>query len=306
MDAQENAVPPPGESPDIIQRIAQLTRMLRDSMRELGLDQAIKDAAQAIPDARDRLRYVAHMTEQAAHRVLNAAESAQPEQDALQRAARALDERWQQWFETSALELPEARDLVRDTRQFLQEVPGRAQATQAKLLEIIMAQDFQDEIGQQGAIVYDGTAEIRIGMQGKKCIADQPGSCIVALHQQADGIGGHRIGTINGCILKPPQQSVAKTGIAAGQQSLKHPAQLCYSIVCLPHRLRRCVGGDAAHEDAGPCGNFYAQPLRNPEQGRHRMNRQGEKKIIKTERAVLQHGARAVPGLSGDVVLLQR
>lgn len=148
MDAQENAVPPPGESPDIIQRIAQLTRMLRDSMRELGLDQAIKDAAQAIPDARDRLRYVAHMTEQAAHRVLNAAESAQPEQDALQRAARALDERWQQWFETSALELPEARDLVRDTRQFLQEVPGRAQATQAKLLEIIMAQDFQDLTGQ--------------------------------------------------------------------------------------------------------------------------------------------------------------
>lgn len=148
MDAQGNAVPPPGESPDIIQRIAQLTRMLRDSMRELGLDQAIKDAAQAIPDARDRLRYVAHMTEQAAHRVLNAAESAQPEQDALQRAARALDERWQQWFETSALELPEARDLVRDTRQFLQEVPGRAQATQAKLLEIIMAQDFQDLTGQ--------------------------------------------------------------------------------------------------------------------------------------------------------------
>ena len=46
----------PGESPDLIHRIASLTRMLRDSMRELGLDQAIKDAANAIPDARDRLR----------------------------------------------------------------------------------------------------------------------------------------------------------------------------------------------------------------------------------------------------------
>src|SRR5690606_33537339 len=57
---------------DLIQRIASLTRMLRDSMRELGLDQAIKDAAEAIPDARDRLRYVAQMTEQAANRVLNA------------------------------------------------------------------------------------------------------------------------------------------------------------------------------------------------------------------------------------------
>ena len=72
------------ESPDLIHRIASLTRMLRDSMRELGLDQAIKDAANAIPDARDRLRYVAQMTEQAANRVLNATEQAGPLQDKLE------------------------------------------------------------------------------------------------------------------------------------------------------------------------------------------------------------------------------
>lgn len=81
---------------DLIHRIASLTRMLRDSMRELGLDQAIKDAAEAIPDARDRLRYVAQMTEQAANRVLNATEAAGPAQDAMARSAKALDARWQQ------------------------------------------------------------------------------------------------------------------------------------------------------------------------------------------------------------------
>jgi chemotaxis protein CheZ len=37
---------------DIIVRIGSLTRMLRDSLRELGLDQAIAEAAEAIPDAR--------------------------------------------------------------------------------------------------------------------------------------------------------------------------------------------------------------------------------------------------------------
>lgn len=37
---------------DIIARIGSLTRMLRDSLRELGLDQAIAEAAEAIPDAR--------------------------------------------------------------------------------------------------------------------------------------------------------------------------------------------------------------------------------------------------------------
>jgi len=139
--------PRDGDPGDLIHRIAQLTRMLRDSMRELGLDQAIKDAAQAIPDARDRLRYVASMTEQAAHRVLNATEAARPHQETLQREAQALDGRWREWFD-SPLELPQARDLVRDTRSFLAEVPRLAQSTQAELTAIMMAQDFQDLTGQ--------------------------------------------------------------------------------------------------------------------------------------------------------------
>jgi len=63
---------------DIISRIGSLTRMLRDSLRELGLDQAIAEAAEAIPDARDRLDYVVQKTAQAADRALNSVEAAQP------------------------------------------------------------------------------------------------------------------------------------------------------------------------------------------------------------------------------------
>ncbi|SUG70779.1 chemotaxis regulator CheZ [Salmonella enterica subsp. enterica] len=59
-----------GSAGDIIARIGSLTRMLRDSLRELGLDQAIAEAAEAIPDARDRLDYVVQMTAQAAERAL--------------------------------------------------------------------------------------------------------------------------------------------------------------------------------------------------------------------------------------------
>jgi chemotaxis protein CheZ len=132
---------------DLIQRIAQLTRTLRVSMRELGLDQAIKDAAHAIPDARDRLHYVAQMTEQAANRVLNAAEQTQPLQDSMQRDAKALDARWQDWFD-HPVELDQARTLVDDTRAFLKDVPEKTQASQNSLMEIIMAQDFQDLTGQ--------------------------------------------------------------------------------------------------------------------------------------------------------------
>jgi chemotaxis protein CheZ len=134
-------------SVDLIQRIAQLTRTLRVSMRELGLDQAIKDAAHAIPDARDRLHYVAQMTEQAANRVLNAAEQIQPWQESMQRDAKALDARWQDWFDRP-VELDQARVLVDDTRSFLKDIPEKTQASQNNLMEIIMAQDFQDLTGQ--------------------------------------------------------------------------------------------------------------------------------------------------------------
>ncbi|BBI58905.1 hypothetical protein HSBAA_02110 [Vreelandella sulfidaeris] len=76
-----------------------MTRMLRENMRELGLDKEIEKAAVAIPDARDRLHYVATMTEQAADRALNAVDRAQPLQDQLSDRAEALDKRWAEWFE---------------------------------------------------------------------------------------------------------------------------------------------------------------------------------------------------------------
>src|SRR5690554_5949881 len=149
MDTADNSLgqPPADPSTDLIHRIASLTRMLRESMRELGLDQAIKDAAHAIPDARDRLHYVARMTEQAANRVLNAAEALQPVQEDLQRRAEQLDERWQAWFD-HPVELAEARELVDDTRAMLKEIPEKTKQTQDALLDIIMAQDFQDLTGQ--------------------------------------------------------------------------------------------------------------------------------------------------------------
>lgn len=84
---------------DLIHRVGKLTRMLRENMRELGLDKEIEKAAEAIPDARDRLHYVATMTEQAADRSLNAIDRAQPLQDQLSDQAESLDKRWAEWFE---------------------------------------------------------------------------------------------------------------------------------------------------------------------------------------------------------------
>ncbi|MFE8146589.1 protein phosphatase CheZ [Brenneria goodwinii] len=144
---------------EIISRIGQLTRMLRDSLRELGLDSAIAEAAEAIPDARDRLDYVVQMTAQAAERALSCVEAAQPRQNQLEADAKSLKSRWDQWFE-NPIELADARELVTDTRKYLEGVPEQTSFTNAQLLEIMMAQDFQDLTGQVIKRMMDVIQEI--------------------------------------------------------------------------------------------------------------------------------------------------
>lgn len=146
-NAQVAQIPGTTDGDELVRRIGQLTRMLRQSMRELGLNKEIEKAAVAIPDARDRLNYVAKMTEQAAERSLNAIDRAQPLQAQLGCDAEALDAKWQAWF-AHPVGLDEARDLVKLTRGYLQNVPAVTQKINAELLEITMAQDFQDLTGQ--------------------------------------------------------------------------------------------------------------------------------------------------------------
>lgn len=79
---------------EMIIRVGRVTRDLHDSLRELRLDVLIEKAAHAIPDTRDRLDYVARMTEQAASRVLNATEAAGPLQDSIDAGAARIADGW--------------------------------------------------------------------------------------------------------------------------------------------------------------------------------------------------------------------
>ncbi|AIA70544.1 chemotaxis protein [Pectobacterium atrosepticum SCRI1043] len=159
MTPQMPSVNDTASATEIISRIGQLTRMLRDSLKELGLDNAIAEAAEAIPDARDRLDYVVQMTAQAAERALNCVEAAQPRQNLLEADAKSLKVRWDEWFE-NPIELADARELVTDTRSYLEDVPQHTSFTNAQLLEIMMAQDFQDLTGQVIKRMMDVVQEI--------------------------------------------------------------------------------------------------------------------------------------------------
>ncbi|WP_395300447.1 protein phosphatase CheZ [Enterobacter sp. ECC-175] len=132
---------------EIFSRIGHLTRLLRDSMANLGLEQALKEVADAFPNTRDRLNYVVGKTSQAADRALTSVEAARPLQESLSENATQLTERWDAWFENPQ-PLEDAKALVKDTRSFLHEVPEMTQQTNRQLTEIMMAQDFQDLTGQ--------------------------------------------------------------------------------------------------------------------------------------------------------------
>ncbi len=134
--------------PDVMfNRIGHMARKLHDSIRELGYDKALEDSARQIPDARERLAYIAQMTEQAASRVLNAVDIAQPAQNELEQRTKALGARWDKMF-ANQLSVDEFKALAADTRGFFAAAPTVIGVTNAQLTEITLAQDFQDLTGQ--------------------------------------------------------------------------------------------------------------------------------------------------------------
>lgn len=132
---------------EVISRIGHMTRALHDSLRGLGLDKLIEKAASDIPDARDRLDYVARLSEQAAQRVLNATDAAAPLQDAIDTSAAELGQAWQALLDGGAGEA-DWRALAARTVAGMAQARTAAAGTKSHLMDIMMAQDFQDLTGQ--------------------------------------------------------------------------------------------------------------------------------------------------------------
>jgi len=129
------------------ERLGGIVRLLHDSLRELGYDKALTEASSQIMDAQDRLEYVATLTEQAANKVLNTLDDGMPAQDKLSKQAKDMENRWSDLF-SGKLSIDEFKALAGDSRNFAQLVSEATEAEKARLLEIMMAQDFQDITGQ--------------------------------------------------------------------------------------------------------------------------------------------------------------
>jgi chemotaxis protein CheZ len=143
-----------------------MARTLHDTLRELGYDKLLEQTVSALPDAKDRLAYVANLTEQAACRVLNATDIAGPLVDEIENGASELGTRWDKAF-ANQLSVAEFKKLAEETRGYLKEqLPTKTRATHAQLTEIMMAQDFQDLTGQVIKKVVVLAQELEAGLMG--------------------------------------------------------------------------------------------------------------------------------------------
>jgi chemotaxis protein CheZ len=150
---------PGAGSEKVFAQVGQMTRSLHNLLRELGFDKAISNFSQDLPDTRDRLNYIAAMTAQAAEKTLNAAEAAKPLQENMANTAQALASKWDQML-AKQLGVQDFKALVGDTHRYLHAVPQQSELINAKLMEIIMAQDFQDLTGQVIRKVLDAAQNL--------------------------------------------------------------------------------------------------------------------------------------------------
>lgn len=152
MTDSKQALPENGNTVDeapVYDRIAHVTRLLRDSLRELGLEPSVQAAAKAMPDAQSRIRYITSLTEKAANDVLNSAELAQSQLGHLKASAVSLSEELVQAMQS--VEQPQVQlpvELAKNIQAFLSGVKEEIRPVDTALIDIITAQAFQDLTGQ--------------------------------------------------------------------------------------------------------------------------------------------------------------
>lgn len=144
----------------LFREIGALTRELHESIKTFQADSRLGAiAATDIPDAQVRLRHVIDMTEQAAHRTLNAIDASMPLVDGITEQAGRLAEQWSR-FRARDLSLEEFRVLSRDLAGFFDGIHRDGAQVQSHLTEALMAQDYQDLTGQIIRRVIDLVEEV--------------------------------------------------------------------------------------------------------------------------------------------------
>jgi chemotaxis protein CheZ len=125
---------------EVFIQLGTITRLLHDTLAQLGVMPKLQAAAQNLPDARSRLNYIAEKTAAAADKVLNSVDQAKGVHHQLTQRAQALAE---------SLKADPVKAVASGAvLNFVREVEASASQADQHLTDIMLAQDFHDLTGQ--------------------------------------------------------------------------------------------------------------------------------------------------------------
>ena len=127
-------------SPEVFQQLGAITRMLHDTLQQLGVMPKLQAAADGLPDARSRLNYIASKTAQAAEKVLDSVDHAKQEHLHIAAETRKLA--------TALIADPVRAVASGSVLNFVGDVEACTRRIDQHLTDIMLAQDFHDLTGQ--------------------------------------------------------------------------------------------------------------------------------------------------------------
>jgi chemotaxis protein CheZ len=124
----------------VFQQLGSITRLLHDTMQQLGVMPKLQIAADGLPDARSRLNYIANKTAEAANKVLNSVDQAKADHAHISRLTGSLAQ--------ALVNDPVRAVATGAVMNFVHEVEATTSRIDGHLTDIMMAQDFHDLTGQ--------------------------------------------------------------------------------------------------------------------------------------------------------------
>ncbi len=127
-------------SPEVFQQLGSITRVLHDTMQQLGVMPRLQVATDGLPDARSRLTYIANKTADAANKVLNSVDQAKAEHAHISKATNEMAK--------AIMADPVKAVASGAVFNFVKDVETSTSQIDQHLTDIMMAQDFHDLTGQ--------------------------------------------------------------------------------------------------------------------------------------------------------------
>ena len=113
---------------------------MHDALRELGYADRLRSSADKLPDAQNRLSYIARLTGEAAEKVLSLVDDAKVRQTNIVNATKQMRQ--------SMIADPVAAVAKGHIMNYLEDMETATEIVDQQLTDIMMAQDFHDLTGQ--------------------------------------------------------------------------------------------------------------------------------------------------------------